>query len=358
MAKKTELTVIEQPEFTEVVQKSKIELTKAQEHALAFAPLMQQYHELASVMADLDKVNPTTDHAKKARETRLKMVKIRTGAEIVKDDRKSVLLIESNLIQDLHNVVKNTCALTESEFLAIEKHQERIESERLEKIAESRKLLLEPYGEINQFVDLKAMDDITFEKYLSNEKLAFETREEKAKKAELDRIAAEEKAEQERKDKEEADRVEQERIKAENEKLRLENEAKEKELAKEREAQAEKDRLAKIESERLTKIQADKDAEIAKLKAEQEAEKQRKEKELADERLRVEAEEADKKAKEKAALLAPDKEKIKAFFAKFETLTKEFPELTSEEGKSMALKVKEAMGLVRGIIINESKKLM
>jgi len=353
-----ELKIVEQPELTGVVQKSKVELTKAQAHAMAFAPLMKDYHELASVLTDLDKVNPTPEHAKKAREARLKMVKIRTGSDAVKDDRKAILLIESNLIQDLYNVVKNTCALTESEFMAIEKHQERIESERLEAIRQERVLLLEPYGEVNQFVDLKAMDQPTFEKYLANEKLAFETRLVQEKQAELDRIEAEKKAELERLEKErleaeriEAQRLENIRLKEESDKLQVEQ----KKLAEE---QAKKDAIAKAESERLAKIAAEEKAKAdklqAELKAKQDAEKLAQEQEKA----RIEAEEADKLAKEKAALLAPDKEKVKAFFVKFDALRNEFPELTSELGIELSVKVKESLALVRGIIINESKKLV
>lgn len=373
-----ELQIIEQPELTAIVKKSNIELTKAQSHALAFAPLMQQYHELAAVLSGLDKVNPTAADAKTARDTRLKMVKVRTGADTIKDDRKAILLIESSLIQDLRNVVANTCALTEAEFITVEKHRERVEAERLEKIAESRRLQLSEFGEVNQFVDLKAMDDETFTKFLENERLAFTARKEAAEKAEQERKATEEKAEQERLAKIEADRIEQERIKAENEKLRLENEAKEKELAAERKKQAdekaESERLAKIESEKQAKvladqkkasdlqaaeakkIQDDKDAEISKLKAEQEAEKQRKEKELAYEKARIEAEDSEKKAREKAAIAAPDREKVKVFFTEFEKL--KFPELQSEQGKLMADKIFDAMSIVRKLIIAESKNLL
>lgn len=354
-----ELQIIEQPELTAVVKKSTIDLTKAQEHALAFAPYMQQYHELASVLSGMDKVSPTADDAKKAREARLKMVKIRTGSETIKDERKAIMLIESNLIQDLYNVVKNTCALTESEFLAIEKHQERVESERLEKLAESRRTLLSEYGDVNQFVDLKAMDDETFGKFLENEKLAFTARKEAAEKEEQERLAAEKKAEEERLARIEAERKEQERVKAENEKLRLENEAKEKELAAERKKQAEEkaeaDRLAKIESDRQAKIQAEKDAEIDKLKAEQEKEKQRKEKELAEEKARIEAEESDRLAKEKAALLAPDKEKINKLFLEIKAF--EFPDVQTPEALAIINDIKEGFAIILQGIKDKAKTL-
>jgi len=356
--KTQELSVIEQPEFTEVVSKSKIELSKAQQHAVAFAPSMNQYHELAAVLSDLDKVSPTAEDSKKAREARLKMVKIRTGAETIKDDLKAIILVEGNLIQDLFNVVKNTCLLTEAEFTAVEKHQERIEAAKKEVLYTERVALLEPYGEINQFVDLRAMDEESFAKYLENEKLAFNTKIEQEKAAELARIKAEKKAESERLEAERKQAEENERIRLENEKLKAEQE---KQAEANRMAKIEQDkkdqeaaRLAKIESDKLAAIQAENIRIANELKAKQEAEQLS----IEQDKARIEAEEAEKIAKEKAALLAPDKEKVKAYFAKFEALRLEFPDLQSDQGKAMKLRVDEAMALVKKIIIQDSKTLL
>lgn len=352
MAKTKEVAVQEtalEPQLLTVVEQTKVELTKAQAHALAFAPSMVTYHEIAQTLATLNRDEPTQEDAKKAREARLKMVKIRTGAESIKDERKAILLIESNLIQDLHNVVKNTCLLTESEFMAVEKHQERIEAERLEAIKQSRLSLLAPFEVDTQFIAVEQMTEEQFEQLRSSSELAFNTRKQQAEQAEKDRIEAERIAEEERLAQLEAERLERERIEKENAELKAEQDR----LAKE---QAEKDRLAKIESDKQAKAIADAKAEADKatalLKEKEEKEKQAQEAE----RKRIEDEEADKLAKEKALLLAPDKEKVKVFFEQFKSL--EFPTLESEAGKAMETRVNEALQMVKQLIINDSKNLL
>lgn len=120
--------------LTPVLKDTKIELSKASGHAMAFAPSMSSYLELAEVIKTLDKVNPTETMAKQAREARLKMVKVRTAAEEIKDLRKEGIRAEGDLIQALFNVVKNSCLVTETEFTEIEKHQERKEAVKWAKI--------------------------------------------------------------------------------------------------------------------------------------------------------------------------------------------------------------------------------
>jgi hypothetical protein len=81
-------------------------------------------------------------------------------------------------------------------------------------------------------------------------------------------------------------------------------------------------------------------------------------KQLAEEneRLAKIAEQKQKEAAAKALLLAPDKEKVKVFFAQFTALS--FPELESEAGKAMAIRVTEALQIVRKVIIEDSKTLL
>ena len=365
-SKQQELAIVEvlQPELLTIAETSGLVLTEAQAIGSKFATYMNVVNDISTQINDLKGQEITPELAKTARELRLKLVSNRgsKGLLSTKEELKAGLLTRTRLIDKYVGVVEESSKLSEQAAEAIEKHSERVEEQRLNKLYSDRVSLLEPYGEVNKFVDLKAMDDVTFDNFLSDSKLTYETRKENERKAEQERIDAEKKAEQqkieaekkaelERLEKEKADKLERERIEAENEKLRLENEAKEKELQKERELQAENDRLAKIEQEK-------KDAEISKLKQEQEAEKQRKEKELADEKARIEAEESEKLAKEKAELLAPERDKVKSFFEKFEELRKSFPELTSEQGLSLTKSVNEYLMLVRGIIINESKKLL
>jgi hypothetical protein len=355
-----ELVKVEQPELLQVVNESKIEFTKAESYAAGYAPFMHEVNTLSQGLKTINKINPTTTDAKTARLQRLALVKVRTAAENKKKEDKEVIVIEGRLIDGLFKVVENAAKLTESEYLEIEKHQERVEAERLSNLEFVRKTLLSPYGEVNQFVDLKAMDDDNFNKYLATEKLAFETREAQAKQAELDRIEAERLAEEERVKAELEAKAEQERIQLENEELKRTAAVKEAELKAEREiqAKAEAERLkqAKDAADKAAKIQAELKAANEKiafaLKQKEEAEQLAQE----EERKRIESEEAEKKAKAKAAILAPDKVKVKALFESVKAI--KVPEFKSEEAIKLGKRVEEALQIVRQLIIQDSKNLI
>lgn len=406
--KQTELTVVEvlQPELNEVVKSSKMALNKAELYAIGYAPLMNEITEQNNIIKSLDKTNP--NDAAKAKRASLDLGKILSRAGDKKKADKEVLLIETKHIDNLFNLLESTGRLGQADAKEIFTYAENIENQRLEKVKSDRVALLLPYGEVNQYIDLKAMDDTAFNNLLADTKLAHETRRENErlaelkrledeKKAEQERIEAEKKAEEARLKKEQEDKAEQERIKAENEKLRLEKEAKEKELAKEREANELKNKRAKelapfinyirdydklinsseaefqkeidemckafllqqkYEADKLEEdrqFHAAKDAEISKLKAEKEAEIQRNEKELADEKARIEAEEAEKLAKEKAALLAPDKEKINALYVQIRDF--KFPEVTTDEANKIISDVKESFAFLLTAIKEQAKSL-
>jgi len=396
-----------QPELLTIAETSGMVLTEAQAIGSKFAPFMNTVNSISAQINELKGHEITPELAKIARKLRLELVSNRgkNGLLEIKEELKAGLLVRTRLIDKYVGVVEESSKLSEIAAEAIEKHSERIEAERLNKVYNDRVLLLEPYGEVNKFIDLRQMDEVTFANFLADTKLAFETRKENERKAEQERIDAEKKAEEDRiaKEKEEEElrlkkeylikertkkltdsgitfdgelffvgdhgvvslcelhektdeifdrllnsgikrveaiKAERERIEQENEKLRLEKEAKEKELVKEREIQAEKDRLAKIEQDK-------KDAEIKRFKDELEAEKKR-----------LQQIENDRIAKEEALKNADDKEKVKAFFSEFDLLVKKFPELKSEPGISMTKRINEAFAVVRKLIIEDSKTLL
>jgi hypothetical protein len=354
-----EITVIEQPELLQVVKDSRIELSKAESYAIGYAPFMIQINELSQAIKTIDKDNPTPEMAATARRKRLGLVKVRSAAVAKKDTDKEIILIETRLIDGLFKVVENTSKLTEAEYLEIEKHQERIENERLEKLEIERKLLLEPYGTVNQFVDLKAMDEDTFQTYLSKEKIAFHAKQEADRKAEKQRIADEKKAIAEQKAKEKAEALERERIRKENEELKKINEAKEKELSAERDRAAkenlERDRLAKIESDKQAKINADLKAENDRIAKELQDKKDAEQKEQEQEKQRIQKESADRIAKEKAAQLAPDKEKVNAMYLSLKAFV--IPEFTTTEAQHIGQTVREGIEVILTGIKELSSKL-
>jgi hypothetical protein len=104
----TELELVIAPELTKVISESQlIELPKATQHALAFAPNMNKVVELSKALTTMDKENPSETDAKVARIERLALVKNRTAAGKIKDERKSGLLTEGKLVDNLYGVVKN-----------------------------------------------------------------------------------------------------------------------------------------------------------------------------------------------------------------------------------------------------------
>lgn len=339
----TEVAVIENPKLTELAQKSGIELTKAEAHVSAFHPALAELSELSRPLATLDKENP--DHAKIARENRLKIVKVRTGSEAIKDERKKVLLAESNLIQSAFNLVKDACILTESEYEEIEKHQERIAAQKREELKQKRVALLEPFEVDTTYLPLDIMDDEQFQKLFDSEKEKHEAVLSARAKAEADRIEAERLAEEKRLAEIEAEKQRQAERDAENERLKKEAEIREVELAKER---AEAARIAAEKQKEIDKANAEAERVRKELEAKQLAEEH--------EKQRIIAEQKEKEAAAKALLKAPDQEKVKAFFIQFTAL--KFPELQSDAGKAMAIRVNEALAIVKQVIIQDSKTLL
>ena len=342
------------------------------------------------------------------------------GLKGVKEKAKSNLLLRTRLIDSYHNLIEDSSKLAENKAEAIENHYVRLEELRLDAIVSERTALLTPYGEINKFVNIREMDDQSFSEFMESSKIAFEARNAAAIKAEQDRIEAEAKAESDRIAQELADKAERERIEKENAELKAEQERlagiakleeerlsaektllsarakilsdagfkfdgetfwavevavlnsqlaeqseKEfdllvksgtKEIDSENKA-IEKAKLAKeksdaIEKEKSDKIAADLKIENDRIAAEnkvlQDAEAERK---AEADRL-----EAERIAKEKAAALAPDKDKVRVFFDAFEALV--IPELTTPEGKAIMVNIREAMKLTRGAIIIEARKLV
>lgn len=342
-------------QLSPVLKDTKIEISKAEGHAMAFAPSMGQYLELAEIIKGLDKINPTEIQAKQAREARLKMVKVRTSAEEIKDLRKEGIKAEGDLIQALYNVVKNSCIVTETEFAEIEKHQERAEAKRQSDLSDIRTAQLAEFGTDTTYLPLGIMTDDQFNRLLENETLAFNARKQNAEKLEAERIESEKQAELARKEQErlQAERIEAERIEA----IRVKQELarKEQELEKEREAsRIETEKLAKeneaklAEQKRLADIESKKQADIL-LKQKAETEK------LAKELQAKKDAEAKLLAEQKSAELAPDKEKINALYKSIQSFT--IPEFSSNEAKEIGKLVQGSLSAILTLIKNESTKL-
>lgn len=388
-----EVAVIEPSKFTDLIQKSGIEPTKAEAHVAAFHPSLAQLAELSRPLAGLNKENPTAEDAAIASRSRKDIVKIRTGAEAIKEDRKEIIRSEGNLIQSAYNLVKDACLLTEAEYEEIEKFQIRKEQERKEALAETRRAQLAAFDVDTEYLPLSKMSDEQFAKCLANGELAYKARIAQEKQVEADRVEAErlaaEKAEAERVERE----AEEKRIREENERLKLEAQAKA-DLRKKRdpelrlyvnyirdysgtidlpedEYQAELKSLhvaflaqQKYEAEQkeiADKKIAEDNRHFAEMKARADdaaarAEIERAAKEKAESELQAKRDE-DVKALEdqKKAANAPDVEKLRKVYADLKAFP--LPEMSTDTGKQVIANLKESIDFILQTIADEAKKL-
>ena len=307
----------------------------------AFLPKIQEREALAQVYETLLTQEITPELTKQAKETRLKLVKVRTGIADIHKSQKAFFLAAGRFVDAWKN--KETLPVTQMEekLDEIENYYANIEKQRIEALQIERTEIAAKYTE-HIAPSLGLMDDEVWTAYLKGLEVAYNARIEEEKKQEAERIERERKIELNRVRKDKTIRLveyienyeavdfgemteddfmkvvntaiekrtaaeaEQARIKSENERLQLEAERKEKELEAERKKQADALEAQRKESER---IQKEKDAENARLAAELKA------KQDAENAAKLEAERiaAEQKAAAAKAAKAPDKEKLTAW---------------------------------------------
>lgn len=310
-----------------------IQENKAKEIASQFKPMLSKMEELENeynevVSLPVDK----PESAKKAKELRLKYVKVRTGTAKIHKEQKDFYLAGGRYVDGWKNAQIFASQGKEEALMAIEKHQENLEKERL------NNLQLDRAGKLSQYIedagerDLSGMDEDVWNAYFETKKQAYLDQIEAEKKAEQQRIENERLNEIERKrereiapylefvgdtssdlrnmdDKDYGSLIinlkkakaehdkEQEEIRKENARLKKEREASKAKAKKERE-----DREAKEKQQQLAREKKE-----AEAKAEHEA--QLKKEREAREKLEAEAK-SRKDAEEKAKLEAKKKEQF------------------------------------------------
>lgn len=225
--------------------------------------LEKEFNEVVSLPID------SLDAQKRAKELRLKYVKVRTGTAAIHKEQKDFYLKGGRFVDGWKNAQLFASQSKEDALEKIEKYAEEQERIRLEAIETQRRDLIREYVEDVTILNLSAMADDVWDAYFNAKKQAY-----------FDRIEAEK----------EAERL---RIEAEN-KQRLHNERKEIALPYYQYwsdfektlnfgEQSESDFNNFIERIKNAKAQADRIAE---------------EQRIENERLKKEKEEADKRAKE------------------------------------------------------------
>ena len=316
-----------------------------------YLPFLERIHALAEQAKTINAVQPTAEDEKLARDIRLQMVKIRTGADKLKTDRKKEYLLKGNLEQACFNIVKNTCELAEDALLKVEKYSEEQERLRKENLRITREQELKAYCENPGMYPLGEMREKAYADLKEGLKLAYEARlkREEEEQAEIERQRQAEERQNE------VNRLTMERrvelatkygYKFTGEKALGEMPDEEYQLVIDK-AQMEKDAKDKAETDRkaelekLRKEQEEKDAELARQKAENERLAADARKRAAEEeKQRIEAENAKKQAEKEAKKLAkaPVKKRVGVWVDAFVA-----PEISGIEDEDAAMVAKDIL---------------
>jgi len=351
----TRLVVIEPNQLEEVVKDSGLAIQEGEEIKQSYLPFLNQLAEIQSQASKINFESPTGLDENIARELRLKTVKVRTGSENLKNDRKRLSLLKGNLEQASYNIIAASCKLTEEVFFNVEKAREIAEKKHKEQLRADRAEKLSPYTESASMYPLGEMSEDQFNELYSGLRIAHENKLAAEKKAEEDWIA-----------KEKAESEERQTQMLEN--IRLQEEAKERErqIAYERERSRkeneEKERLAEIDRQKNAKILADQrakaDKERAELLATAEKERIRRENIEAEVKRKKDADDKlkrDKASEEKKAKLAPDKIKLLAFGQALNNVPR--PEIKSVEAVEVMAAINGMLARLDAYIVDHANKL-
>ncbi len=297
-----EIKAVESTELTKILTDSNIELSEAEKIKQSYLPYFEEMAKIKEEAKKINFENPSLLDEKIARDLRLRTVKIRTGSEGVKEERKKGYQLRANVEQAAWNLIKTTCMLDEEIFVQVEKKREIAEKARIAALQTERNLEAAKFGVDVSLMNLGAMADDVWNTTILGFQLAYEKKIADEKAVEEARIA-----------KEAADAIERKRIEDENAQLKAEADAKEKELEAERakvaaEKKAADDLAAKLKADADALLQKEREEAAAKLKAQQDSDakeaariKAEADKVLEEERKKTAALEAKVKADEEAA---------------------------------------------------------
>jgi hypothetical protein len=362
-----------------------IEETKALTISSAFAPKIAERDGLSEVYKNILTKEITAEVCLEAKETRLKLVKVRTGIDGIHKTEKAFYLASGKYVDALKNKLQLPIEQMEEKLKEIELFFENQEKERKEKIRSDRFNQLKEITEDPNVYPLSEMTEVSFEELKSSLELLAKQKVEKAKKEEEERAAKERLklridsliitgfsfdgnnyfvGDFKRLDEQSISSfsvVEFDEILASGkaELLRL-RQIELDELKSLQEAKAKADaelaeqkRLAEIEAAKQAAILAEEKAKAGKLAAELKAKADAEEAE----KNRIEAEEKAKVEAEKKAAKAPDKEKLRSVVLQVSTLKEVLPELKTEEGKKILENIKTLLDKVIFYTKEQTEKL-
>ena len=256
-------------ELTIVAEQSQLPADSQRNLRDTFQPHYQAACELIEQARNITVTDATQlTEMNQARTVRLALKDLRVSVDKIRKSLKEESLRTGKVIDCMANILKYMIEPAESRLDEMEKFAERAQADRKAKLQSSRLELLAALKIDSSFYDLANMPESTFATLLETTRLANESRIAAAKKAEEDRIAAEQ------------DRIEEEkRVRAENAKLQREAEEQAKALAAER-AKVEADRKAADDAARAEREALQKKAAEERERLEAAAAIERREREI------------------------------------------------------------------------------
>lgn len=350
-----------------------LEESKAKEIEAQFQPMLQKMTELEKEFNKILELEINEETCEKAKELRLRYVKVRTGTSEIHKTQKAFYLAGGRFVDGWKNAQIFASQGIEEKLLSIEKHFENLEKERKQKLQEERQAEVNKYEPEMIVNSLGEMEESVWVNYINGVKLNYESRIAAEKKAEEERLEKERiaKLNQDRKElilpyheflfetdltvlglmnqdefvqlieqlkaKKSEYNKKQEEIRKEKERLEIEAKEKEKLLKKERE---ERERIEKEERLKREKLEA-------QLKAKKEAEQKEIQRKLEEKRKADEA--------QKAAQLAPDKDKLIALSERIINIP--LPQLSNKEAQKILDEVTQLLFKVDAYIKDKTKLL-
>jgi hypothetical protein len=162
--------------------------------AAQFQPMLDKMVELEdefNQVIQLPIEDPET--SKKAKEVRLKYVKIRTGTAEIHKQQKQFYLNGGRFVDGWKNAQIFASQGKEAKLEDIEKYQERLQAERIAKLQDERQQALAPYVDDTSHLDLGTMHEDVWNSYFATKKQQHAERLAAEQEAERQRVEAEKK---------------------------------------------------------------------------------------------------------------------------------------------------------------------
>lgn len=355
-------------ELSQILDEQGVNLDNQKALVEAFGGPFKEVSEILATYKDIEVTDVTqTKEMAQARELRLKLKNVRTTVERKRKELKEESLKTGRAIDSVAKFVKSQIEPAEKYLEQQEKFKELKEAKkRAERLAERTKLISELAD--TSLYDLENMEEQTFQDLLV-----------KLKKERAEQIAAEKQAEAERRAAELA-KIERSRKIAE-ENARLKKEAEEREAKEQqklervnqvmnlgmkwdykkaayvyKELEISGDDIINFNTVKW-KVAISKVTEVVEKDRAAEAERLAELKRIEEERKIAEAERLAKLQEERQALLAPDKDKIRAIIPKLQKIQEDMPATKDEKAQELVKAIDTMMDKAIAYIENNLKKI-